>query len=194
MTAPSHCHVLIPGDWHTRTGGFVYDRRLVLALRAAGWQVDVLRVDGAWPHPSAAERARAAAQIAALPDGACVVADGLAFGVLADEVAPHARRLRWVALVHHPLHLETGLDAAAAQALRERELCGLNVIWDLRPTGPDAWDGGRFYNPDSGQTYDVKMQLTAPDTLEARFYQGASFLGQTKTLSRIARGTSKGWC
>lgn len=80
------------------------------------------------------------------------------------------------------------------QALRDRELCGLNVIWGLRPTGPDSWDGGRFYNPDGGQTYDVKMKLTAPDTLEARFYQGASFLGQTKTLSRIPRGSSKGWC
>jgi len=79
-------------------------------------------------------------------------------------------------------------------ALRERELCGLNVIWDLRPAGPDHWEGGRFYNPDSGKTYDVKMELTASDALEARFYQGASFLGQTKTLSRIPHGTSKGWC
>ena len=60
--------------------------------------------------------------------------------------------------------------------------------------GAPQGDGGRFYSPDSGQTYGVKMTLTAPDTLEARFYQGASFLGQTKTLSRIERGTSKGWC
>lgn len=80
------------------------------------------------------------------------------------------------------------------QALRDRELCGLSVIWDLRPSGTDNWEGGRFYNPDSGQTYDVKMKLTASDTLEARFYLGASFLGQTKTLNRIERGTSKGWC
>lgn len=78
--------------------------------------------------------------------------------------------------------------------LRERELCGLSVIWDLHSSGLDNWEGGRFYNPDSGQTYDVKMKLISSDTLEARFYQGASFLGQTKTLSRIARGTSKGWC
>jgi uncharacterized protein (DUF2147 family) len=79
-------------------------------------------------------------------------------------------------------------------ALRQRELCGLNVIWNLRQTSPDHWEGGRFYNPDSGNTYDVKMELTASNALEARFYQGASFLGETKTLSRIPHGNSKGWC
>ena len=79
-------------------------------------------------------------------------------------------------------------------ALRQRELCGMNVIWNLRPTGPDHWDGGRFYNPDSGKTHDLKMGLTASDALEARFYEGASFLGETKMLSRVPHGTSKGWC
>lgn len=79
-------------------------------------------------------------------------------------------------------------------ALRQRELCGLNVIWNLRPTGPDHWDGGRFYNPQSGKTHDVKIELTAAKAIEARFYQGASFLGETKTLNRVPHGTSKGWC
>ena len=65
---------------------------------------------------------------------------------------------------------------------------------NLRPTGPDHWDGGRFYNPDSGKTPDVKLNLTASDALEARFYEGTSVLGETKTLSRVPHGTSKGWC
>lgn len=78
--------------------------------------------------------------------------------------------------------------------LRQRELCGMNVISNLRPTGPDHWDGGRFYNPDSGKTHDLKLSLTASDALEARFYEGVSFLGETKTLTRIPHGNSKGWC
>jgi uncharacterized protein (DUF2147 family) len=79
-------------------------------------------------------------------------------------------------------------------ALRPRELCGLTVIRDLRSTGPNHWDDGRFYYPDSGKTYDVKMELTSSDALVARFYQGTSFLGETKTLSRTLHGTSEGWC
>ena len=78
--------------------------------------------------------------------------------------------------------------------LRQRELCGLAVIRDLRPTDPSHWDEGRFYNPDSGKTYNVKMELTSSDALVARFYQGISFVGETKTLSRVLHGTSEGWC
>jgi len=79
-------------------------------------------------------------------------------------------------------------------ALQHREICGMNVISNLRSTGPDHWDGGRFYNPDSGKTHDVKINLTASDALEARFYEGSSILGETKTLSRVPHGTSTGWC
>jgi len=79
-------------------------------------------------------------------------------------------------------------------ALRHRELCGLAVIQDLRSTDPGHWDEGRFYNPDSGKTYNVKVELTSSDALVARFYQGISFVGETKTLSRVLHGTSEGWC
>jgi uncharacterized protein (DUF2147 family) len=79
-------------------------------------------------------------------------------------------------------------------ALRQRALCGLTVIRDLRSTGPNHWDDGWFYYPDSGRTYNVKMELTSSDALVARFYQGISFVGETKTLSRVLHGTSEGWC
>ena len=79
-------------------------------------------------------------------------------------------------------------------ALRQRELCGLDVISNLRPVGDDHWEAGRFYNPDSGKTYDVKLEVASSDRAVARFYQGSTILGETKTLSRIPRGTSKGWC
>jgi len=115
------CQVLIPGDWLTPTGGFVFDRHMVLALRARGWDAQVLRLDGDWPFPDAAALAEARRRIAAVPDGETVLADGLAFGVLGEVVAAHSPRLRWLALVHHPLHLETGLSAAQAAALRTAE-------------------------------------------------------------------------
>ncbi|QRR32382.1 glycosyltransferase family 4 protein [Hydrogenophaga sp. YM1] len=141
MPAARHCRLLIPGDWRTLTGGYRYDRRLVESLRARGASVEWLRLDGAWPRPDEASLAEARRAIAALPDGECVVADGLAFGALGEVVAPHARRLRWLALVHHPLHLETGLDAAAAQALRERESAALrHARWVVAVSGQTARD------------------------------------------------------
>ena len=117
MPGPRACCFLIPGDWTTPTGGYTYDRRLVLALREAGWWVDVLSLSGTWPHPDAPALAAAAEMVASLADGTLVVADGLAFGAMDTVVAPHAERLRWLALVHHPLHLETGLPEAVRQQL-----------------------------------------------------------------------------
>ena len=127
MPAARDCHFLLPGDWHTPTGGYTYDRRLALALREAGWAITPRVLEGAWPWPDEVDLATAARHLAALPDGALVVADGLAFGTLAAVVKPHARRLRWLALVHHPLHLETGLDAADSARLRASEAQALQL-------------------------------------------------------------------
>ncbi len=142
MAAAAACVLLVPGDLDTPTGGYGYDRRLLQSLRAMGWAVTVLRIDGAWPWPDAASRAEAQRRIADLPDGCCVVADGLAFGVLGAAVAAHAQRLRWVALVHHPLHLETGLDALQAKALRDAEgaalACAQRVIVTSAATVADV--------------------------------------------------------
>ncbi|MEO6626537.1 MAG: glycosyltransferase family 4 protein [Burkholderiaceae bacterium] len=112
---------LLPGSLERLTGGTIYDRRIVAGLRATGWEVEVVSLDTGFPWPDAAELDRAAASVAALPDGTLVVADGLAFGAMPAIAWQHARRLRWVALVHHPLALETGLKAHQATQLFESE-------------------------------------------------------------------------
>jgi glycosyltransferase involved in cell wall biosynthesis len=113
--------VVVPGDLETRTGGYGYDRRIVAGLRALGWQVDVVRLDDGFPFPTPAARESADRCLASIPDGGLVLADGLAFGALPDEAARHARRLAIVALVHHPLASENGLDPAAAAGLEKSE-------------------------------------------------------------------------
>ncbi|PHK93814.1 hypothetical protein CR162_16205 [Pseudoroseomonas rhizosphaerae] len=79
-------------------------------------------------------------------------------------------------------------------ALRQRPLCGLTVLWGLRPAGPDRWGGGWFYNPDDGKTYRVSAELRSADLIVARIYVGIPLFGETKTLVRVAHGTSEGWC
>ena len=118
---PRSCHFVIPGDWRTPTGGYRYDRRIAESLREGGWQVDLCALGDRFPWPDAATLAHAQAQLDTLPDGALVVADGLAFGAMPELAHRHAARLRWVALVHHPLHLETGLTEAARSTLRASE-------------------------------------------------------------------------
>lgn len=118
---------LVPGNLESPTGGYGYDRRIVAGLRALGWRVEVLALDAGYPWPDARAQARTAALIDALPDGTLVVADGLAFGAMPDVAERHARRLRWVALVHHPLALETGLDPAQKAQLQDSERRALAV-------------------------------------------------------------------
>jgi uncharacterized protein (DUF2147 family) len=79
-------------------------------------------------------------------------------------------------------------------ALRDRELCGLTILWGLHPAGPDRWEGGGFYNPDDGETYNVSAQLKSADMIIARIYSGLPLFGRTKTLVRVPHGTSDGWC
>ena len=112
---------LLPGDPATRTGGYGYDRAIVSGLRAAGWVVQLPPLPDGFPWPDAAARAATERVVSALPDGMLVVADGLAFGVLPELAQRHADRLRWVALVHHPLALETGLSEAQREVLADSE-------------------------------------------------------------------------
>lgn len=104
-------HVVVPGPLDQQTGGYIYDRRMVEGLRARGWRVDVHSVAGAFPTDDAGVGARMAAVLAGLPDGARVLIDGLALGGLPGPVQAEGARLRVLALVHHPLADETGLDA-----------------------------------------------------------------------------------
>jgi uncharacterized protein (DUF2147 family) len=79
-------------------------------------------------------------------------------------------------------------------ALRQRRLCGLTILWGLHPTSSERWEGGWFYNPDDGKTYNVSAELTSSDLLVARIYRGVQLFGETKTLHRVPHGTSEGWC
>lgn len=79
-------------------------------------------------------------------------------------------------------------------ALRQRGLCGLTVLWNLQPEGPNRWKNGWFYNPDDGRTYKVTAELTSDDLITARVYTLLPLLGQTKVLQRVLHGTSDGWC
>jgi glycosyltransferase involved in cell wall biosynthesis len=119
---------VVPGDLATATGGFVYDRRIVAELPKSGWQVDVLDIGTSFPRATVAERATAHLQLAALPAGQVLVIDGLAFGVMTDSAASLNRTHKLVALVHHPLAFETGLQDYEIAKFKASERLALSFV------------------------------------------------------------------
>jgi glycosyltransferase involved in cell wall biosynthesis len=111
----------IPGDLATPTGGYGYARAVIAALRARGWEVDVLDLGDGFPHVDVDQRAHARQHLLGAPQDVPVVIDGLALGVLAEEAGAASRSHCLIGLVHHPLVLETGLSAEVANALRISE-------------------------------------------------------------------------
>jgi glycosyltransferase involved in cell wall biosynthesis len=112
---------MLPGSLERRTGGTIYDRRIVEGLRARGYDIDVAELSGSYPFPHDAARKEASDRLAAVPDGATVIIDGLAFGALPGLAQRERGRLNMIALVHHPLADETGLSGAQCAALKESE-------------------------------------------------------------------------
>jgi len=120
-----HTFLLAPGSLNTLTGGYEYDRRMVGSLRDRGWRVSVRELDESFPRPTAAALEHAARTLAGIPDDTTVLIDGLALGAMPAEAEREARRLRLVAIVHHPLAEETGLDSGVAASLASSERLAL---------------------------------------------------------------------
>lgn len=116
---------VVPGDITTPTGGYIYDREIIAGLTERGLRTELHSLDASFPTPTPAALRAARAMFAGLAAGSVVVIDGLALPGLDRLLADEARRLALVALVHHPVALETGLDPLEAErfaALERRAL------------------------------------------------------------------------
>ena len=131
---------VVPGRLDAPTGGSVYDRRMVDALRRHHRPVDVVELDASFPHPTAAALDQAAQVLAAVPAGAIVVIDGLALGAMPAIAEREASRIRIVALVHLPLAEEVGLDHDTASRLRTSERRALGAASMVVVTGRATLD------------------------------------------------------
>jgi glycosyltransferase involved in cell wall biosynthesis len=112
---------VVPGRLCERTGGYLYDRRVVDGLRQRGWAVDVLELDASFPYPTPAAMEHAGRALAAVRNGSIAIIDSLALGAMSELVVQQASRLRIVALVHLPLAATSDLDPATAARFDEGE-------------------------------------------------------------------------
>jgi len=125
----------IPGDPDTLTGGYVYARRLMEALPATGWTPHLVSWPGSFPAPSDDDLAAVRRSLEAIPAGAAVLIDGLAYGALPLSILD-GLNIRIAALVHHPLARETGLSAAEAARLEKSETDALTRARAIITTSP----------------------------------------------------------
>ena len=174
--------LLVPGDLETQTGGYIYDRRLVDGLAHLGWQVQVHSLDSSFPLPTAAALAHARSVLAGIPDGRIVVIDGLALGSLSTLLEPEATRLHLVALIHHPVAMETGLDADRARTFREMERASLRFTRRVVVTSP--WTSRKL--ADYGVATDrIRVVVPGVDVVSVRTGQQKA---RTNSLNRDEAG------
>lgn len=114
----------IPGDLSLPTGGYGYDRRLLAEWREMGVAARHLPLPGSFPNPSEADLAETGRAILSQPFDSVLLIDGLAYGAFPESIAAGLAG-RVVALVHHPLGLETGFTPAQATEFVRRETAAL---------------------------------------------------------------------
>jgi glycosyltransferase involved in cell wall biosynthesis len=169
----------VPGDLATPTGGYAYDRRIISELPVFGWQVDALDIGDGFPRPTQAGRAAACARLATQPAGRPIVIDGLAYGVLPDAAQALRPRHPLVALVHHPLALETGLSDGEAGALRNSERAALACARHVIATSAAT---ARLLSADYGVPAE-RLTVVQPGT--DRVAQARRHAGDTVTLLSV---------
>jgi len=114
----------IPGDIDTVTGGYIYERRLLEELRVLGHDVQHIQLGASFPDPTAPDMDHAIAALEVVPSTRALILDGLVYGSI--DTAGLARvRAPIVAMIHHPLALETGLGPAQRDHLFATERANL---------------------------------------------------------------------
>lgn len=125
----------IPGNLDLPTGGYGYDRRLMQEWRKAGIAARHLPLPGSFPAPTRSDLEATRALLGSAEGSETLLIDGLAFGAFPEALAAQFGA-RTVALVHHPLALETGLAPERATILRASEAAALRHARAVVVTSP----------------------------------------------------------
>lgn len=125
----------IPGDLNTPTGGYVYDRQVMAALPGCGVAARHLGLPEGFPFPTAAALAETGRLLASVRAGTPLVVDGLALGVLPPALLEKVAA-PIIALLHHPLGLETGLSREKSRAMLAVEKTALTFARHVIVTSP----------------------------------------------------------
>ncbi|WP_226626383.1 glycosyltransferase family 4 protein [Alloyangia pacifica] len=131
------CAFAIPGDHRQKTGGFIYERRLLEELQATGRQVThvALPAGAATAVQDARLRSEVRATLETLPPGLPLILDGLVFAAMrSEDLARLSRPV--VAMLHHPMGMEQGVAPDLARHLLAQETANLALAAEIVVTSP----------------------------------------------------------
>lgn len=115
-----HAHFAVPGDIASLTGGYAYDREILARAQKFGVDLAHIALPAGFPTPSEDDLARTADILRALPRDEVLLIDGLAFGAFTPDLLG-LLPAHTMALVHHPLALESGIGMERAADVRVSE-------------------------------------------------------------------------
>lgn len=69
--------------------------------------------------------------------------------------------------------------------LTNRNLLGLKLVTNLHYQGNNTWDDGKIYDPNSGNTFEARIQLTSQNAAIVRGYWKFRWLGRSMVFHRI---------
>ncbi len=161
---------VVPGDLATLTGGYGYDRSIIAGLEHLGWQVDLVNPGDGFPWPSTDTLRDAHASLLAMAPGCPVIMDGLALGVMPESAAQLKCDHPLIALVHHPLAMESGLTGEQSRALHASEHRALEQADHIVVTSPAT---AQCLRADFGVAPD-RLTVICPGTQPARASTGST--------------------
>jgi uncharacterized protein (DUF2147 family) len=66
----------------------------------------------------------------------------------------------------------------------DREVCGMQIIGNVRPASGGRWEGGWIYDPEANSKYDVELTPIGDQKLKVLGYAGLKMFGETMTWTR----------
>ena len=158
----------IPGDLAALTGGYAYDREIIARAPAYDMKLEYLALPQGFPAPSLDDLRETGRLLCALAPDDMLLIDGLAFGAFTPDLLAVLPR-RTVALVHHPLALETGLSPGDARRLAASERVALSHAAHVIVTSPTTKD---LLIADYG-VGDARITVAVPGVAPARRARGS---------------------
>ena len=127
----------IPGDKDRRTGGFIYEARVLKELNRIGCATAHLQLPDSFPNPTRADMRHTLNALHAVPAHVPIILDGLVFGAI-DPAGLSKIAAPVIAMVHHPLGMETGLPAQRADFLLKNEAAALRAVTHVVVPSPET--------------------------------------------------------